>query len=118
MHTAPLLAFIQSGDQVYRPPAYFFQVFLILLVLGALCWLVAAVLGFTRARAFGPSTRWFALAAACMIIYHVQFFVMGIVASQGDNDLVLSIGSFLNLFVVAAGVCAVVGFVQLNKEEK
>ena len=117
MHTAPLLAFIQ-GDQVFRPPTYFVPVFLVLLVAGALCWLVAAVLGFTRARAFGPSTRWFALAAACMIIYHVQFFVIGIVASQDDNDLVLGIGSFLNLFVVLGGLCAVAGFVQLNKEEK
>ena len=118
MLTAPLLAFAQAGDQIYRIPTYFGLVFLILLVVGALCWLVAAVLGFSRARAFGPSTRWFALSAACLIIYHIHFFVVGFVISQKDSELALGIGAFLDLFVALGGVCAIIGFVQLNKEGK
>ena len=117
MQITPMLALMQvgEGDQVFRAPSYFEYVFLILLVAGALGWLVAAVLGFSRARGFGPAARWFALSAACMIIYHVHLFAVGIVVAQKDNDLVLSIGAFFNLFVVLASVCAIIGFVQLNK---
>ena len=119
MQLAPLFALMQAreGDQIFRAPSYFEYVFLILLVAGALGWLVAAVLGFSRARGFGPSARWFALSAACMIIYHVHLFAVGIVMAQRDNDMVLSLGAFFNLFVVLGSICAVIGFVQLNKQE-
>ena len=118
MLNAPVLALAQAGDQIYRIPTYFAPVFLALLVLGALCWLVAAVLGFSRARAFGPSTRWFAISAACLIIYHIQLFVVGFVIAQRDNETALGIGAFFNLFVFLGGLCAIIGFVQLNKGDR
>ena len=118
MHFAPLLAFMQTqeADQLFRAPTYFAPVFLVLLVAGALGWVLAAVLGFTRARGFGAPARWFALSAVCLIIYHIQLFVIGFVVAQKDNDLVLSLGAFFNLFVVLASVCAIIGFVHLNKQ--
>lgn len=100
-----------QGDQAYRAPSYFIPVALGLLVLGAICWLVASVLGFTRARVFGASAWWFALAAVCMLIYHLQWVVVGF-AIAGGTDAVLTIGAFFNLFVVLAAVCAIMGFMR------
>ena len=111
---ATFLLLAQADDQIFRTPTYFAPVFLLLLVAGAIGWLVAAVLGFARARAFGASTRWFALAAVCLIIYHLQILVLGFGVAQRDNDLVLSIGAFFNLFIVLASICAIIGFVRLT----
>ena len=76
--------------------------------------LVAAVLGFSRARAYGAAVRWFALAAVCLLIFHLQILVIGFAVAQRDNDLVLSIGAFFNLFVALAAVCIIIGFVRLT----
>ncbi|HMF56507.1 MAG TPA: hypothetical protein VK619_09195 [Pyrinomonadaceae bacterium] len=98
----------------YTPPSYFGIVAIGLLLAGIIGWLVAAVLGFARARAFGPAVRWFALASVCLIIYHLQFLVLAFGLIQNDNDLVLSVGAFFNLFVVLGSVCAIIGFINLT----
>ena len=103
-----------AQNQVYTPPAYFGLVVVLLLVAGIIGWIIAAVLGFARARAFGPSTRWFALASVCLIIYHLQFLVLAVGVIQNDSDLVLGVGAFFNLFVLLASVCAIIGFVRLT----
>jgi hypothetical protein len=101
-------------------PTYFFIVTLLLLIAGGIGWLIAAVLGFARSPAFGPSARWFSYAAVCLIIYHLQFLLFGVFvfmgASQNSPDLTaaLSIGSFFNLFIVLGAVCAIMGFVKLT----
>jgi hypothetical protein len=97
----------------YVAPGYFQIVLLALLALGAVGWLIAAVLGFARAPAFGPATRWFALAAVCLLLYHIQFVAMVLLANSNPNML-LSIGAFFNLFVVVGAVCAIMGFVRLT----
>src|SRR5215471_12026668 len=108
---------LQNG-MTARQPAYFLPVLLGSLVAGGVIWLIAVVLGFARARAFGASTRWFSLSALCLLIYHIQFILLGIVAFMGaqtnDFDSVLSVGAFFNLFVVLGGGCAVMGFVRLT----
>jgi hypothetical protein len=109
-----MLTAILAQNQTYTPPAYFGLVVVLLLVAGVIGWIIAAVLGFARARAFGPSTRWFALASVCLIIYHLQFLVLAVGAIQNDADLVLGVGAFFNLFVVLASVCAIIGFVRLT----
>ena len=100
-------------DQAFHPPSYFIPVTLALLGLGALAWIVAAALGFTRARVFGSSARWFALAAVCLVLHHLWFIVLalGVVSRP---DLALGIGAFFNLFVLLGGICAVVGFTRLT----
>lgn len=103
-----------AQNQTYTPPAYFGLVVVLLLVAGVVGWIIAAVLGFARARAFGPSTRWFALASVCLIIYHLQFLVLAVGVIQNDADLALGAGAFFNLFVVLASVCAIIGFVRLT----
>jgi hypothetical protein len=99
-------------------PGYFLPVLLGLLIAGGVGWLIAAVLGFARARAFGASTRWFSFAAVCLLLYHIQFVLLGIVAvvgaQQNDFDSVLGFGAFFNLFVVLGAICAVMGFVRLT----
>jgi hypothetical protein len=101
-------------------PTYFFLVTLVLLILGGVGWLIAAVLGFARAAAFGPSARWFSYAAVCLIIYHLQFLLFGVFVflgmSQNSADLTmaLGVGAFFNLFVVLAAVCAIMGFVRMT----
>lgn len=101
-------------------PTYFFLVTLVLLIAGGIAWLIAAVLGFARSPAFGPSARWFSYAAVCLIIYHLQFLLFGVFvfmgASQNNPDLTaaLGIGSFFNLFVVFGAVCAIMGFVKMT----
>src|SRR4051794_17592017 len=99
-------------------PTYFVFVTLALLILGGVAWLVAAVLGFARSPAFGPSARWFTYAAVCLIIYHLHFLLFGVFAFMGmsqnpaDLSAALGIGAFFNLFVVLGAVCAVMGFVR------
>ncbi len=105
---------LAQGDQAFRAPTWFQPVLLVLLVCGVVASLAAAVVGFSRARAFGPAVRWFALAAVCLLIFHVQILVIGFAVAQRDNDLVLSIGAFFNLFVVLAAVCSIIGFVRLT----
>jgi hypothetical protein len=111
------LMLFQNG-MAAKQPGYFAPVLLGSLVAGGVGWLIAAVLGFARARAFGASTRWFSFAAVCLLIYHVQFILLGIVAimgaQQNDFDSVLSFGAFFNMFVVLGAFCAIMGFVRLT----
>jgi len=112
--TLALAAMQAADDQAYRAPSYFVPVALGLLSAGALGWLVAALLGFARARVFGAPARWFALSAVCLVIYHLQFLVLAAGIVGGDNDLVLGVGAFFNLFVFLGAVCAVVGFTRFT----
>ncbi|MCA1594203.1 MAG: hypothetical protein LC754_16570 [Acidobacteria bacterium] len=114
MLTTSMLAFQEAADQIYRAPKFFAPVFLLLLVCGALGWLVAAVLGFARARAFGASTRWFALACVCLLLFHLHFLLLGLGLLSNDSELVLSIGAFIDLFPLFGAVCAILGFTRLT----
>src|SRR5215475_15525980 len=111
------LLFFQTGISANQP-GYFVPVLMGSLVLGGVGWLIAAVLGFARARAFGASTRWFSFAAVCLLIYHIQFVLLGFIAvmgaQQNDFDSVLGFGAFFNVFVVAGAFCAIMGFVRLT----
>jgi hypothetical protein len=111
------LLFFQTGISANQP-GYFVPVLLGSLVAGGVGWLIASVLGFARARAFGASTRWFSFAAVCLLIYHIQFVLLGIAAvlgaQQNDFDSVLGLGAFFNVFVVLGAVCAIMGFVRLT----
>lgn len=101
-------------------PGYFFIVTLLLLVVGGISWLIAAVLGFARSPAFGASARWFSYAAVCLIIYHLQFLLFGIFVFMGmsqntvDLSTALGVGAFFNLFVVLGAVCSIMGFVKMT----
>ena len=99
-------------------PEYFFFVSLLLLIAGGVAWLIAAVLGFARSPAFGPSARWFSYAAVCMIIYHLHFLFFSVLVfigiSQEPSPAALSVGAFFNLFVVLGAICAIMGFVRMT----
>jgi len=85
------------------------------LVAGLLVWLVAMVLGFARARAFSPSTRWFALSALCVLLYHLHLVAFGFLGTQSqDMEKLLSFGAFFNVWNVLGGVCAIIGFLRLT----
>ena len=106
-------SYVLAQSTEYVAPSYFQVVLLGLLALGAIGWLVAAVLGFARARAFGPAFKWFALSAVALVAYHLQFVIM-VVAANSDSKLLLSIGAFFNLFVVVGAVCAIIGFARMT----
>src|SRR5687767_214018 len=114
----PLLFMLQQLRATQ--PWYFFLVTLILLIAGGVGWLIAAVLGFARSPAFGPSARWFSYAAVCLIIYHLQFLLFGVLVflgmseTQVDLSAALGLGAFFNLFVVLASICAILGFVRMT----
>src|SRR5437899_9393818 len=108
-----LLLGLQTGMSA-RQPAYFAAVLIGSLVLGGVGWLIAAVLGFARARAFGASARWFSFAAVCLILFHLQFIVLGFGFLTKDNSLVFSTLTFFNVFVLLAGICAIMGFIRLT----
>lgn len=116
----PLLMLFQQQQLRATQPGYFFLATLLLLIAGGVGWLIAAVLGFARSPAFGPSARWFSYAAVCLIIYHLHFLLFGVVAFMGmsqnpvDLSSALGIGAFFNLFVVLGSVCAIMGFVRLT----
>ena len=114
----PLLILLQQLKATQ--PAYFVLVSLALLIAGGIAWLVAAVLGFARSPAFGPSARWFSYAAVCMVIYHLHFLLFGIFAVLGvsqnsvDLSMALGVGAFFNLFVVLGAICAIMGFIRMT----
>ena len=114
----PLLLLLQQLRATQ--PGYFFLVTLILLIAGGVGWLIAAVLGFARSPAFGPSARWFSYAAVCLIIYHLQFLLFGVLVflgmseTQVDLSAALGLGAFFNLFVVLGAICAILGFVRMT----
>src|SRR5882724_6815980 len=109
-----LVALFLQVETNFREPSYFAPAILSLLALGAVTWLIAAVLGFARARAFGPSTRWFSFAAVCMLLFHLQFIGLGFGMLTRDNNLVFSMLTFFNLFVVLGAICAIMGFIKLT----
>ncbi len=102
------------------PPGFFVVVTLLLLIAGGVGWLIAAVLGFARSPAFGPSARWFSYAAVCLTIYHLHFLLFGIFVFLGmsqpspDMTSALGVGAFFNLFVVLGAFCAIMGFVRMT----
>ena len=106
------LYLLQTGPQIGLTSVV---VIVVLLAAGILGWLVAAALGFARARAFGPSTRWFALSALFVLIYHLHLVAFALLGSvEKDVEKLLTFGAFFNLWVVLASVCAVVGFLRLT----
>lgn len=113
MHIAPLLSFAQAETR-YVQPNFFLPVVVFMLTAGLIGWLIATVLGFARARAFGPSTRWFAIACVCMIIYHLQFLLLALGLIINNPDMTLAVGAFFNLFAVLASICAIIGFIRLT----
>ncbi len=113
MFSILFLFFVQT-ETTFHEPTYFLPAVLVMLVLGAVAWLVAAVLGFARARAFGPAIRWFSLAAVCLLLFHLQFIVLGFSLLTRDNSLVFTLLTFFNLFVLLGAFCAIMGFVRLT----
>ena len=113
MLASPLIL-AQSESAVYGLPSYFVWVFGLLLVVGALAWLVATVLGFSRARAFGLSTRWFALGSACLILYHAHWLALVFSINTQNSSIIFPILASLNLFVVLGAICTIIGFARLN----
>jgi hypothetical protein len=105
----------QNEASVFNLPPYFVWVFGLLLVAGGLGWLVATVLGFARARAFGVSTRWFAMAAACLILYHAHWLALSLSVASQDGKIIFPILASLNFFVVLGAAFTIVGFAKLNK---
>lgn len=113
MFIASMLLLAQV-DTTLNKPSYFIPVFLGMFMLGAVAWLVAAVLGFARARAFGPSARWFSFAAVCLLLFHIQIIAVGFGVVSNDTGLAFSILTFMNLFVIIGAVCAIMGFIRLT----
>jgi len=109
-----MLAMLAQAETTFHQPGYFMPVIFGMLVLGGVGWLIAAVLGFARARAFGASARWFSFAAVCLILFHLQFILFGFSLLSENNDLVFGIMTFFNVFVVLGAVCAIMGFIRLT----
>ncbi|HYP01805.1 MAG TPA: hypothetical protein VER76_16560 [Pyrinomonadaceae bacterium] len=90
-------------------------VFLIFFVGALVGWLVATVLGFARARAFGPSTRWFALACLCLLGFNLHLVAVSVLGmTETDPEKVISFGAFAPLFLLLGSISAIVGFLRLT----
>jgi uncharacterized membrane protein YhaH (DUF805 family) len=108
---------LAQGDSDYAQvilPKYFVPIFFALMVAGLLGCLIAAVLGFRRARDHGGNGRWFALAAVCLVIYHVQLLVMGFAAMKANASIAFPLITLLNLFIFLAAVCIIFGFYKMR----
>ena len=103
-----------AQETQYPAPPYFSIIVLSLLALGVVGWLIAAVLRFARARAFGSSTRWFALSAVCLLLYNLHWVLVAVSFIIASPDAVLVVGQFINLFVVLGAICAIMGFIRLT----
>ncbi|MEO7969833.1 MAG: hypothetical protein ABI698_00935 [bacterium] len=109
-----LVTLLAQVNTTFRQPSYFGPVIATMFLLGAIAWLVAAVLGFARARAFGPSTRWFTFTAVCMLLFHIQFLAVGFGVLTNDSSFVFTVLTFFNFFVILGAICAIVGFIRLT----
>ena len=109
-----LLLLLAQTETTFREPGYFAPAIMGMFLVGALASLVAAVLGFARSKAFGPSARWFSFAAVCLILFHVQFLAMGFGVLTKDSSLVFTILTFFNLFILLAAICMAIGFIRLT----
>ena len=107
-----LILFAQAEG--LREPGYFAPIVLGMLLLGMVGWLVAAVLGFARARAFGASARWFSFAAVFLILFHLQFVALGFSFLTKDDNFATQLLTFFNVFVILAAFCAIMGFIRLT----
>ena len=105
---------VLADVNTFDAPGYFLPVFAAMFLLGLVAWLVASVLGFARARAFGPSVRWFSLTALCLLLYHIQFILVGFGVVALDKSTALALVAILNLFVILGAVCAILGFIRLT----
>jgi hypothetical protein len=114
MTLALLFVFQAQTETTFNEPSYFLPVILGSLVLGSILWLVAAVLGFARARAFGASARWFSFASVCLLFFHLQFLLLAFGLIIKDLRTVFAILTFFNIFVVMGAICAIMGFVRLT----
>jgi hypothetical protein len=108
------MSMLAQVDTTFNKPTYFIPVFLGMFVLGAIMSLVAAVLGFARARAFGPSARWFSFAAVCLLLFHLQILAIGFGAISNDTGMAFSMLAFFNLFIVLGAICAIIGFIRMT----
>jgi len=108
-----VMLFAQVAN-TFHQPGYFAPVIITMFLLGAIAWLVAAVLGFARARAFGPATRWFSFTAVCLLLFHIQFLALGFGVLTNDTNFVFTVLTFFNLFVILGAVCAIIGFIRLT----
>ena len=109
-----LASILAQVDTTFDKPNYFIPAFLLMFLLGGVGWLVAAVLGFARARAFGPPARWFSFASVCLLLFHVQIIAVGFGVVTSDKSLAMTILTFLNLFVILGAVCAIIGFIKMT----
>ena len=108
------MVLLAQTETAFREPSYFAPVMLGMLALGTVGWLIAAVLGFARAKAFGASARWFSFGAVSLILYHLQFVALGFSLLTKDNSLVFNLLTFFNIFVIIAAFCAIMGFIRLT----
>jgi len=112
----PSLALLLLAQSAPRFTSSLAVVFLVLILGGVLGWLIAAALGFSRARAFGPSIRWFALAAVSLVVFHLHIIAFAFYGTyETDIDKVLSFGVFVLLWIVLGAICAITGFLNLTR---
>jgi hypothetical protein len=108
-------ATLALAQSVPRFSSSYALLFVLFFAAGTIGWLIAAVLGFARARAFGASARWFALSAVAMFIFHLYLVVVAwLGTTETDADKLLSIGAFIIVFPALAALCAIVGFARLT----
>ena len=109
-----LVMLLGQVANTFHQPSYFVPVMVTMFLLGAVASLIAAVLGFARARAFGPSARWFSFAAVCLLLFHIQILAIGFGAISNDTGFAASMVAFFNLFIILGACCAIMGFIKLT----
>jgi hypothetical protein len=112
--TLPLV-WAQAQAPVPRFASLTVVVFFVLFVGCLLGWLVASVLGFARARAFGPATRWFAFSCVCLFGFNLHLLAVALLGmTETDPEKILSFGAFSPLFLLLGSLCAIIGFLRLT----
>ena len=115
MLIASTLPFILAQAPVPRFASLSVVVFFVLFFGGLLGWLVASILGFARARAFGPATRWFAFSCVCLLGFYLHLLAVAVFGmNETDPEKVISFGVFSLLFLMLGSICAVIGFLRLT----
>ena len=114
MFLGVILLLLQQVTNVYQQPSYFVPIFVAIWFLGLVLCLGLSVLGFRKMKSVSKEICWFAFAGVFLLLYFLEWFAVIVVIANNNMTLTWLLAAFINLPIVIAAVCAIVGLLKLK----